>query len=41
MTGRSAFEQALWKMKQGLISPVDVEKSFDLIDEPIFTGDEG
>ena len=38
MTGRTAFEQALWKMRQGEISPVDVERFFDLVDEPVFDG---
>jgi type II secretory ATPase GspE/PulE/Tfp pilus assembly ATPase PilB-like protein len=36
MRGRTAFEHALWKMMQGIVSPVDVEKEFRFLDEPVF-----
>lgn len=35
MTGRTAFEHALWKMRQGIVAPRDVESEFMLIDEPV------
>jgi len=38
MTGRTAFEHALWKMRQGLVSPVSVESEFRFLDEPVFDG---
>lgn len=33
MTGRWASEHALWKMRQGLVSPLDVEEKFQFLDE--------
>lgn len=36
MTGRTAFEHALWKMRQGRVDPRDVEEAFRYIDEPPF-----
>jgi|GEM_PF-850111 general secretion pathway protein E len=33
MRGRTAFEHAIWKMSQGVVSPVDVEKEFKFLDE--------
>jgi len=36
MAGKTAFEHALWKMMQGIVSPVDVEKEFKFLDEPAF-----
>lgn len=33
MTGRTAFEHALWKVKQGLVCPISVEKEFHFLDE--------
>lgn len=36
MTGRTAFEHALWKMGQGRVSPFDVEDAFKFVDEPAF-----
>lgn len=36
MNGRTAFEHALWKMRQGSVSPVDVEKEFKFLDEQVF-----
>jgi Type II secretory pathway, ATPase PulE/Tfp pilus assembly pathway, ATPase PilB len=38
MTGRTAFEHALWKMRQGLVSPVDLEAEFHYLDEAPFEG---
>jgi type II secretory ATPase GspE/PulE/Tfp pilus assembly ATPase PilB-like protein len=36
MNGRTSFEHALWKMKEGICSPDDVEKEFRFLDEPAF-----
>lgn len=36
MTGRTAFEHALWKMCEGVVSPLDVEKEFRYLDEQVF-----
>ncbi|HGM5506807.1 TPA: GspE/PulE family protein [Stenotrophomonas maltophilia] len=36
MSGRTYFEHAIWKMKQGILSPVEVEKYCGLVDEPVF-----
>lgn len=36
MTGRTAFEHALYKMRQGLLAPEDVEAQFYYLDEPSF-----
>lgn len=36
MRGRTAFEHAIWKMRQGIVSPVSVEAEFRLLDEPPF-----
>lgn len=36
MTGRTAFEHALYKMRQGRVSPQDVESAFKYVDEPAF-----
>lgn len=36
MTGRTAFEHALYKMRQGRVSPMDVEDAFKYVDEPAF-----
>ncbi|MGH8159361.1 MAG: GspE/PulE family protein [Rhodanobacter sp.] len=36
MRGRTAFEHALWKMRQGMCSPLDVEKEFKFLDEPVY-----
>lgn len=36
MTGRTAFEHALWKMSVGEVSPVDVEREFRFLDEDLF-----
>lgn len=36
MRGRTAFEHAIWKMKQGVVSPVSVEADFKFLDEPAF-----
>lgn len=36
MRGRRAIEHAMWKMTQGLVSPVEVESSFRGLDESIF-----
>lgn len=33
MTGRTAFEHAIYKMKHGMISPKDVEKAFKYVNE--------
>lgn len=33
MTGRTAFEHAIWKMRQGMVSPEGVESSFRFLDE--------
>lgn len=38
MRGRTAFEHALLKMRQGLVSPVSVEGEFKYLDEPAFEG---
>lgn len=35
MTGKTAFEHALLKMRQGLISPFSVESAFQMIDEEV------
>lgn len=35
MTGRTAFEHAIYKMQLGLVSPRDVEREFRYLDEPI------
>jgi type II secretory ATPase GspE/PulE/Tfp pilus assembly ATPase PilB-like protein len=39
MQGRTAFEHALWKMRNGVFSPVDVESEFHDLDEPVFEFD--
>lgn len=36
MTGRTASEHARWKMTEGYISPVDVERTFEFLDEDVF-----
>lgn len=36
MTGRRAIEHAMWKMAKGMVSPLEVESQFRLLDEPIF-----
>jgi len=36
MRGRTAFEHAMWKMRQGEVSPVAVESEFRFLDEPPF-----
>jgi len=36
MRGRTAFEHAIWKMRQGEVSPVAVENEFRFLDEPPF-----
>lgn len=41
MRGRRAIEHAMWKMTQGLVSPVEVESSFRGLDEPIFGDEDG
>lgn len=33
MTGRTAFEHAIWKMAQGVVSPASVESEFRFLDE--------
>ncbi|OGU24402.1 MAG: hypothetical protein A2580_08675 [Hydrogenophilales bacterium RIFOXYD1_FULL_62_11] len=33
MMGRTAFEHAMWKMKQGYVSPESVEREFHFLDE--------
>lgn len=38
MTGRTAFEHALYKMRNGEISPLAVERTFKFVDEPPFPG---
>lgn len=38
MTGRTAFEHALWKMRNGEVSPFAVERTFKFVDEPPFPG---
>lgn len=38
MTGRTAFEHALYKMRTGLISPFAVERAFKFVDEPPYPG---
>jgi type II secretory ATPase GspE/PulE/Tfp pilus assembly ATPase PilB-like protein len=35
MTGRTASEHARWKMTVGLLSPVDVERAFEFLDEDV------
>lgn len=35
MRGRTAFEHALWKMRQGIVSPKDVEREFTFLDESV------
>lgn len=37
MRGRTAFEHALWKMRHGICSPLDVEKEFRFLDEPVWS----
>lgn len=36
MTGRRAFEHGLWKMRNGLVSPAEIEAQFNYLDEPVF-----
>lgn len=36
MTGRTAFEHALHKMRKGLLSPEDIEREFHFLDEAEF-----
>lgn len=36
MTGRTAFEHALYKMRQGRVAPQDVEAAFKFVDESPF-----
>ena len=36
MTGRTAFEHALHKMRQGMLAPEDIEREFHFLDEPTF-----
>lgn len=36
MTGRTAFEHALHKMRQGIVAPEDVEREFHFLDEHVF-----
>jgi len=36
MTGRTAFEHALWKMMEGIVSPHDVEAEFRWLDDEVF-----
>lgn len=38
MTGRTAFEHALWKMRQGIVSPLSVEAEFCYLDETPWEG---
>ena len=38
MIGRTAFEHALAKMSQGIVSPEDVEKEFHFLDETLYEG---
>lgn len=38
MTGRTAFEHALYKMRNGLVSPEDVERDFHFLDESLYEG---
>lgn len=38
MTGRTAFEVAIWKMRQGRMSPVSVEHEFHFLDEKPWEG---
>lgn len=33
MRGRTAFDHAAWKMTEGLLSPLDVERAFHFLDE--------
>jgi len=40
MSGRTAFEHALWKMRQGMVSPFAVENQFKFVDEPAFYGEQ-
>lgn len=39
MTGRTAFEHAIYKMKRGRVDPRAVEESFRFLDEPVFADD--
>jgi len=41
MRGRTAFEHAIWKMRQGEVSPDAVENEFRFLDEPPFEDIEG
>jgi hypothetical protein len=36
MTGRTAFEHAIYKMRKGRVAPQDVEEAFKYVDEPAF-----
>lgn len=36
MTGRTAFEHAIYKMRQGRVDPRAVEEAFRYLDEPVF-----
>ncbi len=36
MTGRTAFEHALHKMRLGVLAPEDIEREFHYLDEPAF-----
>ena len=38
MSGRTAFEHALYKMRTGVISPFAVERAFKYVDEPPYPG---
>lgn len=38
MTGRTAFEHAIWKMRQGIVSPLSVEAEFRYLDEKPWEG---
>lgn len=35
MIGRTASEHARWKMTEGIVSPVDVERGFEFLDEDV------
>jgi len=39
MTGRTAFEHAMLKMRRGRVDPKSVEDAFRFLDEPIFGDD--
>lgn len=39
MTGRTAFEHALWKMGQGMVCPMSVEQEFHFLDEKNYDED--